>query len=83
MKNSKNKIIVVVGDPNSINSEIIYKSWKKLNNCLKKKVYFICNYELINEQFLKLKIKQKVKLVTSVNENNELHRFLLSFCYPL
>ena len=71
MKNSKNKIIVVVGDPNSINSEIIYKSWKKLNNGLKKKIYFICNYELINEQFLKLKIKQKVKLVTSVNENNE------------
>ena len=28
----KNKIIIVGGDPNSINSEIIYKSLKKLIN---------------------------------------------------
>ena len=27
----KKKIILVFGDPNSINSEIIFKSWKKLN----------------------------------------------------
>ena len=25
----KKKIIIVAGDPNSINSEIIYKTWKK------------------------------------------------------
>ena len=27
----KNNIIIIAGDPNSINSEIIYKSWKKIN----------------------------------------------------
>ena len=26
-----NKIIIVAGDPNSINSEIIYKAWKKIH----------------------------------------------------
>ena len=31
----KNKIILA-GDPNSINSEIIYKSWNKLNAKVKK-----------------------------------------------
>ena len=30
MNNRKN-IFLIAGDPNSINSEIIYKSWKKLN----------------------------------------------------
>ena len=33
----KKKIIIIAGDPNSINSEIIYKSWKKINISLKKK----------------------------------------------
>ena len=33
-----NKILIVAGDPNSINSEIIFKSWKKLNDNLKKKI---------------------------------------------
>ena len=32
----KNKILIVGGDPNSINSEIIYKSWKKSNSAIKK-----------------------------------------------
>ena len=30
----KKKIIIVGGDPNSINSEIISKCWKKLNKSL-------------------------------------------------
>ena len=30
------KIILVTGDPNSINSEIIYKSLKKINNRIKR-----------------------------------------------
>ena len=28
----KNKILIFSGDPNSINSEIIYKGWKKINS---------------------------------------------------
>ena len=26
----KKKLLIISGDPNSINSEIIFKSWKKL-----------------------------------------------------
>ena len=33
----KKKIIIITGDPNSINSELIYKCWKKIDNRLKKK----------------------------------------------
>ena len=32
----KKKILLVTGDPNSINSEIIFKTWKKINKSLKK-----------------------------------------------
>ena len=32
----KNKILILSGDPNSVNSEIIYKAWIKLHNSLKK-----------------------------------------------
>ena len=56
----KNKIIIIGGDPNSINSEIIYKCWKKLNNKIKKKSYFISNFQLLKSQFKKLKYKVKV-----------------------
>ncbi len=51
------KILIVSGDPNSINSEIIYKVWKKLNISIKKKIYLISNYKLISSQFKKLKYK--------------------------
>ena len=41
------KIILVSGDPNSINSEIIFKVWRKLNVNIKKRLYLIGNYSLI------------------------------------
>ena len=42
-----NKIILVAGDPNSINSEIIFKVWKKLNKKDQKKIYLIGNFNFI------------------------------------
>ena len=60
MISKSKKIIIVAGDPNSINSEIIYKSWKKLNKDLKKKILLIANFELIKKQFKKT-VKNKVK----------------------
>ena len=47
------KIIIVSGDPNSINSELIFKSWKKLKKPIKNKIYLISNYKLIKKQFKK------------------------------
>jgi len=64
----KKKIILISGDPNSINSEIIFKSWQKINKSIKKRIYLISNYDLINDQFLKLKYKIKTKKVKNINE---------------
>ena len=47
----KKKIVIVFGDPNSINSEIIYKTWKKLNNSIKKRICIVGNIDLIQKQF--------------------------------
>ena len=62
------KIIVFTGDPNSINSEIIFKSWKKLNKSIKKRTFFISNYNLLKSQFKKLNYKIKLIKVKNVNE---------------
>ena len=64
----KNKIIILSGDPNSINSEIIFKCWKKINNTLKNKIYLITNYELIKAQFKKLKYSIKVMKIKDINQ---------------
>ena len=64
----KNKIIIVSGDPNSINSEIIFKCWKKLNYTLKKNIYLISNYDLLKDQFRKLGYKINVQRVDNINE---------------
>ena len=63
------KIIILSGDPNSINSEIIIKSWKKLSVTTKKKIYFISNNELLKKQFKKLKYSIKTKVVQDFKED--------------
>jgi len=65
----KKKIIIVSGDPNSINSEIIGKTWKKLNKNLKKKVYLIGNFKLLTNQYKKLKIKINLKKIENLSNN--------------
>ena len=62
------KILIITADPNSINSEIIYKTWKKINNKERKEIFLIGNYNLIKEQFKKLKIKVKIFKVKSLEE---------------
>ena len=56
------KIIILSGDPNSINSEIIIKSWKKLSVTTKKKIYFISNNELLKNNLKSLNTQSKQKL---------------------
>ena len=65
------KIIIISGDPNSVNSEIIYKSWNKLNQVIKKKIYLISNYNLIHQQFKKLKYKIKIIKVKNIHDKND------------
>jgi 4-hydroxy-L-threonine phosphate dehydrogenase PdxA len=65
----KKKIILISGDPNSINSEIIFKSWSKLNHSIKKKIYLISNYNLIKKQFKKLNYSIEIEKVKNINED--------------
>ena len=65
-----NKILIIGGDPNSINSEIIFKSWKKLNKNLKKRIFIVSNFNLIQNQFKKLDYKIKVSEVEDLNKKN-------------
>ena len=67
----KKKIIIVAGDPISINSEIIFKSWKKIDNSLKKKIVVIANFKLIEKQFKK--IDEFLKKGTNVIFNGSRH----------
>ena len=63
-----NKIIIVTGDPNSINSEILCKSWRKINNQIKKNIYVISNYELFKKQMKRIKCSIKIQKVKKLNE---------------
>ena len=67
----KKKIIIVSGDPNSINSEIISKCWKKLNKSLKKRIFIISNYRLLKQQFNKLGFSNKIEKVKDFNETGK------------
>ena len=65
----KEKILIVSGEPISVNPEIIYKSWKKINTKLKKKIYLISNYNLLSKQLKSLNYKIKLSEVKNINEN--------------
>ena len=62
------KILLLSGDPNSINSEIIYKSWKKLDTSIKKQLYLIGNAKLLRAQFQKLGYHLKLIKINSIKE---------------
>ena len=62
-----NKKIIISGDPNSINSEIIFKCWKKLN-LNTKKIILVSNYDLIKKQFKRLNYKIKLLKVDNLKD---------------
>ena len=66
----KNKIILLASDPNSINSEIISKSWKKISPSVRKQIYLIANYNLMNKQFKILKTKIPTVKINHINEKS-------------
>tara|TARA_B100000575_G_C23086492_1_gene626182 strand:+ start:532 stop:1497 length:966 start_codon:yes stop_codon:yes gene_type:complete len=71
----RKKIIIISGDPNSVNSELIFKCWKNLKNQTKKNIYLISNYDLLKHQFKKLNYSikiQKVKNITDKYQSNNL-----------
>ena len=54
------KIAIIHGEPYSINSEIIYKSWLKYKSNNKKKIFIIGSKRILEAQFRKLKINVKL-----------------------
>ena len=65
------KIVIITGDPNSINSELIYKSLKKIKKSIKNKIYLISNYNLLKNQLKKLKYNLKLCEVKSLEEKGK------------
>ena len=65
------KILIISGDPNSINSELIFKSWKKINKNLRRKIFILGNYKLLELQFKRLKYKIKLKKINNLNEKTK------------
>ena len=62
------KILLIGGDPNSINSEIIYKSWRKLKKSIRNKIYVIASFELVKKQFRQLNYSTKLNKIKNLKQ---------------
>ena len=60
----KNLIAIVAGEPNSINSEIIVKAWRKLKK--NRNIFIIGNYSILSKQILKLGIKISLHKINKI-----------------
>ena len=58
---NKKPILIICGEPNSIFSEIIIKSFKKFKS--KKPILLIGSHNLMLSQLKKMKIKTKLNLI--------------------
>ncbi len=65
----KKNIIILSGDPNSINSELIFKTFIKLSNKIKRKIYLITNFDLFKAQLNQLNYSLNLIKVNSINQN--------------
>ena len=65
----KNKILIIAGDPNSINSEIISKTWKEIKPSLKRRLYLIANFDLIKKQLKRIKSKMPICKINQIEES--------------
>lgn len=69
----KKPIAIIAGEPNSISSEIIFKSWKLTKKYSHKPIFVIGNIKLLNMQKKKLKQNIKIKEITKNFKINELN----------
>ena len=67
-------IAIIAGEPNSIASEIIFKSWILRKRHKYKPLFIIGNYQLLNIQKKKLKYKIKLKKIKNVSEVYKLNK---------
>ena len=69
----KNTIAIIAGEPNSISSEIIFKSWKLRTKYLKKPLFVIGSFKLLDLQRKSLKYNIKLK---KIDKNFKLRHLL-------
>jgi 4-hydroxythreonine-4-phosphate dehydrogenase len=62
----KKLVAIIAGEPNSINSEIIAKSWKK--NGKLKNIFIIGNYSVLKKQFTKIGFKLPLVKIYDIKE---------------
>ena len=62
----KNLIAITAGEPESINSEIIAKTWNKIQ--FKNNLLIIGNYNLLKNQFKKLNFKLPLHLIRELKD---------------
>ena len=65
-------IAIIAGEPNSVSSEIIFKSWILKRKYTHKPWFVIGNVKLLNLQKKKLKYQIKIKKINSNLNLNEL-----------
>jgi 4-hydroxythreonine-4-phosphate dehydrogenase len=78
----KNLIGIIAADPNSINSEIIAKVWKKKTEFKNLNIFIIGNYLLIKRQLEKIKINLNLKKIDKIQKQN-FKKKLLIYNVPL
>ena len=64
------KIVIIHGEANSINTEIIVKSWKRLNIFQKKSLFIIGNEKLIAAQMKRLNLKVEINRISKKKKLN-------------
>ena len=64
----KNLICIIAGEPNSINSELIGKIWKKKDNFKGLNIFIIGNYSLIKKQFRQIGIRTKMRKIYNIQK---------------
>ena len=58
-------LAIIAGEPNSISSEIIFKSWKLRKQYTHKPLFIIGSIKLLNLQKKKLKYRIKIKKINN------------------
>ena len=73
----KKLIAIVAGDPESINTEIIAKAWKKKQQYNNINIFIIGNFNLLKKQFNLLKIKIDIKKISNFNSMISFEKLLV------
>tara|TARA_Y100001970_G_C14214131_1_gene848659 strand:- start:1369 stop:2331 length:963 start_codon:yes stop_codon:yes gene_type:complete len=74
-------IAIIAGEPRSINSEIIAKSWRIIKKNQKKNIFVIGNFVLLKKQLSILKIKIPIKKINNINTKSSI-KYLKVFDVP-